>query len=256
MRALPVEVILVAHEEEAAIGAMITGFLQAAEGSIDLEILVAEDGSADGTREVVAEIAKRSGERVRLTPAAERKGYSRALVDACRLARREVIAFCDGDGQYDPADLLRLVTRVSPGTIVVGVRTPRRDAKARMIASSAFGLAYRLMFRLRLNDPSSPYVAAHRDDVLEVLPALPVLPQGFWWEFYARADAAGLRIVEVPVAHRARADGTTRVYRPLRIPRIAIVHLAGLVRLRRELNRSRLEPHEQGAAGASAVGPG
>src|SRR5262249_3466569 len=128
-------------------------------------------------------------------------------------------------------------------------------AKARMIASRAFGVAYKLLFRLRLTDPSSPFVAARRTDVLEMLPALPVLPQGFWWEFFARADAAGLRIVEVPVAHRPRAEGTTGVYRPRRVPRIGMAHRGGLVRRRRELNRRRPEPDERRTAGASAVGP-
>jgi len=255
MRAQSVELIVVAHDEEAAIEGTIMGFLDAAEGLIDLEILVAEDGSVDQTRNVVGEIAS-SGMPIRLTPAAGRKGYSRALVDACRLTRRELIAFCDGDGQYDPADLPALVARVSPGTVVVGARTPRHDAKARMVASRAFGLAYLLLFRLRLKDPSSPFVVARRDDVLEMLPAHPVLPQGFWWEFYARADAAGLQIVEIPVAHRVRAEGSTRVYRPIKMPRIALVHLAGLVRLRRELDRLQIERGEQKSAGASVVGPG
>jgi hypothetical protein len=100
-----------------------------------------------------------------------------------------------------------------------------------------------------MQDPSSSFVAAYRRDVLSVLPAIPVLPQGFWWEFFARADAAGLRILEVPVSHRRR-DGATRIYRLRPLPRIVLVHLAGLVRLRNELRRA---PVEEARAAPPAV---
>jgi hypothetical protein len=63
-----------------------------------------------------------------------------------------------------------------------------------------------------------------------------ILKQGFWWEFLARAVAANLCIVETPVRHRVRARGVTQVYRPTKVPRIAIEHLIGLYRLRQELD--------------------
>jgi glycosyltransferase involved in cell wall biosynthesis len=238
VRGVSIEVVLTAHDEEASIGSTVDDFLAAADRhGLDVEILVAEDGSSDGTREVVAEVAGRSGGRVWLTPRSERKGYSRAVADAYRLARREVVVCCDGDGQYDPDDLPRLCAALASGTVVVGARSPRRDARPRLLASWAFGRIYRLLTGVRLKDPSSPFVVALRDDVLSFLPRAPRLPQGFWWEFFARADASGLRIVEVPIAHRRR-DGATRVYRLSRIPRIAIVHVVGLFSIRRELARA------------------
>ena len=235
MPAVPIELVLTAHDEEESIGPTIRDFLAAARRhALDVEILVAEDGSSDRTREVVAEVAEQSGRRVRLTPASERKGYSRAVTDAYRLARRDVVVCCDGDDQYDPDDIAALCAALSPGTVVAGARSARRDPWPRRLASWAFGCVYRGLLPVRMQDPSSPFVAAFRPDVLRILPASPRLPQGFWWEFFARADAAGLRIVEVPVEHRRR-DGPTRVYRPLRMPRIALVHVSGVIGLRREL---------------------
>lgn len=239
MSRVSIEVILTAHDEEAAIGGTIREFLDAADlHGLDVEVLVAEDGSSDRTREVVTEIADRSRGRVRLTPPSERKGYSRAVADAYRLARRDVVVCCDGDGQYEPGDVARLLEALSPGSLVAGARSPRRDPRPRLLASWAFGRVYRLLTGVRMRDPSSPFVTSYRDDVLSVLPATPVLPQGFWWELFARADAAGLRIVEVPVTHRRR-EGATRIYTPWRVPRIALVHLAGLLRIRGELRRAR-----------------
>ena len=248
MGELSVEVILTAHNEEAAIGRTIREFLATADlHALDVDVLVAEDGSSDRTREVVAEVAERSPGRVRLTSPSGRKGYSRAVADAYRLTRREVIVCCDGDGQHDPNDLPKLQDALLPGIVVAGARSPRRDSRSRQLASWAFGRVYRLLTGVQMKDPSSPFVAAYRSDVLRFLPATPLLPQGFWWEFFARADAAGLRILEVPVAHRRR-DGTTRVYRLQRLPRIALVHLVGLVRLRSELRRVSAE----GARSASS----
>jgi dolichol-phosphate mannosyltransferase len=238
VRGVPIEVVLTAHDEEASIGSTIRGFLAAAERhGLVVDILVAEDGSSDRTREVVGEIAEQSADRVRLTPPSGRKGYSRAVVDAYRLTRRDVVVCCDGDGQYDPDDLPRLCGALSPGAVVAGARSPRRDPPPRLLASWAFGRVYRLLTSVRMRDPSSPFVCAFRVDVLRFLPASPRLPQGFWWEFFARADAAGLRIVEVPIGHRRR-NGPTRVYRLQRLPRIAFVHLVGLFRIRRELRRA------------------
>ena len=237
MRGVAIEIVLTAHDEEATIGTTVGDFLAAADRhGLDLRILVAEDGSSDRTRAIVTELAERSGGCVRLTPPAERKGYSLAVADAYRLTRGEVVVCCDGDGQYVPEDLPRLLAALAPGAIVAGARSPRQDARARLLASWAFGCVYRLLGGVRMKDPSSPFVAAFRGDVMRFLPARPVLPQGFWWEFFARADAAGLRIIEVPVTHRRR-EGQTRVYRLPRLPRIAFVHVVGLIRLRRELKR-------------------
>ena len=175
----PIEVVLTAHNEEATIGETIRDLLAAADlHGLDVEVLVAEDGSSDRTREVVTGIADRSPGRVRLTPPAERKGYSRAVADAYRLARRDVIVCCDGDGQYEPGDLPRLLDALSPGTLVAGARSPRRDPRSRLLASWAFGRVYRVLTGIRMKDPSSPFVAAFRADVLSFLPATPRAPSG------------------------------------------------------------------------------
>jgi hypothetical protein len=101
-------------------------------------------------------------------------------------------------------------------------------------------LVFRTFFSVPLHDPSSPYLLITRAGLDRVLASDPgILPQGFWWEFYARSVELGLDLSEVPVAHRARSAGRTQVYRPTKIPRIAAVHLIGLVRLRRELRSRR-----------------
>jgi len=106
--------------------------------------------------------------------------------------------------------------------------------------SRAFKFVFSALFSVPLHDPSSPYLLITRPALRRVLATDPgILPQGFWWEFYARAAALGLDLSEIPVGHRPRSAGRTQVYLPAKIPRIALVHLVGLVRLRRELRSHR-----------------
>jgi len=82
-----VEVVLVAHNEEATLASTIEGFLALP----DVAILVAEDGSSDRTREVAGGFAATGC--VRVTPPAPRKGYSRAVADAVAHTRARVVVF-------------------------------------------------------------------------------------------------------------------------------------------------------------------
>jgi len=89
---------------------------------------------------------------------------------------------------------------------------------------------------VRLRDPSYGFMLMHRARLHEVLRGTPGLAeQGFWWEFNARAVHAGLRVHEIPVRHRSRADGKTQVYRPGRIPAIAAHELGAMIKLRNQL---------------------
>ena len=66
-------------------------------------------------------------------------------------------------------------------------------------------------------------------------PNIGILKQGFWWEFYQRANSLDIEIVEVPIEHRVRAAGETVVYEPTKVPAIAYEHIKGLKILRETL---------------------
>jgi dolichol-phosphate mannosyltransferase len=236
----PIDVVLPVHNEGASIAGVLREFhrVVALEGCQPIRFVVCEDGSTDDT---VAVLQSLSGSLpIELLSSSERKGYSRAVVDGMRATRGDLVACVDSDGQCDPADLLRLRDRIGEADLAFGVRSPRRDPLARRAFSAAFGFVYRRFFPTPLRDPSCPYVLIRRAALERALRGNPgILPQGFWWEFVARAHAARLTIVEVPVAHRPRWSGGTVVYRPTKLPRIAWNHLRGLLQLRRELRDAR-----------------
>lgn len=230
-----IDIVLPAHNEEESIEKTLTDvYAVAINASLDMRLIVCEDGSTDRTVEVIESLKDRLP--ILLISAPERKGYSRAVVDGLREATAEYVALMDSDGQADPAALPRMVAEIDDVDAVVAYRNPRLDRLIRRINSAAFGFIYRRMFPVRLRDPSFGFHVIRSGPLKKILEGnVPILPNGFWWEYFARAQALGLKIKEVQVTHKARRHGGTRVYRPIRVPRIAWVHLLGLFRLKREL---------------------
>ena len=229
------DIVIPAHNEAGSIQSVIRDILDACDNaSIKARVIVAEDGSTDGTPERVKELS--SELPVLLISAPERLGYSRAVIAGIRASTAPLVAFVDSDGQYDPDDLPRLVGALGDADVMVGIRARRADHWSRRLMSKAFKVVYQLLFAVPVRDPSCPLVVASQHALQTVSQGhLGILQQGFWWEFIARAHHAGLNIKEMSVRHLARRSGKTQVYRPSAIPRIAIRHLSGLVQLRGEL---------------------
>lgn len=241
--AAAVDIVLPAHNEAASIAATLREFHEVAgrQGGVDLRFIVCEDGSSDGTADVVR--ALQDELPIVLLTGTERKGYSRAVVDGLQRSERDLVAFIDSDGQCDPADFPKLLSLIDGADLVVGYRSPRQDHWVRLLMSGAFKAFYRLLFPVPTKDPSCPYLVIRREALGKILRGrLGILKQGFWWEFLARAVSADLRIAQHPVNHRVRSSGTTQVYKPTKVPGIAVAHLAGLFELRKELRALRATP--------------
>jgi len=110
-----VSVIVAAHDEAAAIGARLDNLLDLAYPPDRLEIVVASDGSIDGTNEIVA----RRGPRVRLL-ALPRVGKGEALGGAVAASRGEILVFSDANSRY-ALDAVRCLVRPFADPSVGGV---------------------------------------------------------------------------------------------------------------------------------------
>ena len=99
----------------------------------DAEIIVIDDGSTDGTRQ----ICEAHGVRVISHPYSS--GNGAAVKTGARAARGEVLAFMDADGQHDPELIPRLLDKLDEGyDMVVGARTAQAHAGAHRFAANAF----------------------------------------------------------------------------------------------------------------------
>ena len=106
--------------------------------ALEYEVIVVDDGSTDTTPDVL-QASCRQHPRLRVLRHASRCGQSAAIGSGVQAARAPWIATLDGDGQNDPADILRLYLAMdrSPDDtqLVIGYRRQRRDSWLKRVAS-------------------------------------------------------------------------------------------------------------------------
>ena len=166
---------------------------------VGYEPIVVDNGSTDGS----AELARLLGARVIREP---RPGFGAACFAGLQAANAEVLCFMDCDGSLDPRALPDVAEPVVGGhaDLVLGERRPERGAWP-LHARVANGLLVRELRRrtgLRLRD-LGPMRALRRGELHQ----LGLEDRRFGWplEMVLRANEAGWRIVEVPVAYLARS---------------------------------------------------
>ena len=178
------------------------------------EVIVVDNGSTDRT----AERAREAGARVVDAP----RGYGRACAAGVRAVspQTDIIVFLDGDGSDCPELMDRLVRPISEGTadFVIGSRTRGEREKGSMNAQQVFagylaGWLIRPLYGVKYTD-MCPFRAIRRD----TLEKLGMKEETYGWnlEMQMRAARAGLRILEVPVNHRCRTGGESKVSGTLR----------------------------------------
>lgn len=172
------------------------------------EVIVVDGGSTDET--VVR--ARAAGARVVLEP---RSGYGAACLAGVGATERPVVVFIDGDGSDDPAEIPRLVAPILAGEqdFVTGSRTrgvceKRSMGIHQLVAGQVAGLLVGALYGVRYTD-MCPLRAIRRD----ALQRLGMREKTYGWnlEMQMRAARAGLRILELPVRHRNRAGGASKV---------------------------------------------
>jgi glycosyltransferase involved in cell wall biosynthesis len=213
---LRVLVIIPAYNEEDALGGLLDEIraLPSAELGAELEAVVVDDGSADGT----AAVARARGARVlRLCG---NLGIGGAVQSGLRLAHREgfdCAVQIDGDGQHPPSELARLLehARAEPASdLVVGTRYKAdgtyRSTLLRRLGSGWLRLFLRVVARVRISDPTSGFR-------LYGPRALALFDETYPYDFpepesLAIARANGLAIAETPVKMRERQGGSSSIF--------------------------------------------
>ncbi|HYP01600.1 MAG TPA: glycosyltransferase family 2 protein [Pyrinomonadaceae bacterium] len=201
-----ISVVIPALNEEETIGAVV----RAVPREVASEVIVVDNGSDDRT----AERAREAGARVVSEP---RRGYGRACrAGVAAVAKEcEIIVFLDGDGSDCPELMERLVAPVRAGThdFVIGSRTRGERERGSMnfqqlFAGRAAGWIVGALYGVGYTD-MCPFRAIRRD----ALARLPMREETYGWnlEMQMRAARARMRILEVPVAHRRRAGGESKV---------------------------------------------
>lgn len=226
-------VVMPAYNEAACIREVCAEWLAAIQARGNAALLLVDDGSTDGTAEILDDLAR---ENPVLTVIHQpNAGHGRAILRGYRAALEtgcEWVFQVDGDGQFDAADFSLLWTCTGRSTFVLGARKHRRDRYYRVALSAAHCVLLRWLFKTEIADPNIPFRlmrASLLAALLKNIPETVFAPNVF---LAILASRCGQDPCNVPVRHRARATGTASI-RPARLLRIMVRCLTELIRFRR-----------------------
>jgi len=208
--AVGISVVVPVKDEAENVAPLAREIAAAMAGEPSLEIIFIDDGSSDGTADVLTAL-KQELRSLRVMRHARNLGQSRGIRTGVQAARSDIIVTLDGDGQNDPADIPKLLAILRGGSdhaniaLVSGVRARRMDTFSRRLASRA-GNAIRALL---LNDGAMDTGCGLKAFRREAFLALPYFDHmhRFLIALMLR-EGHGVRFVEVN--HRERKHGTSK----------------------------------------------
>jgi dolichol-phosphate mannosyltransferase len=180
---------------------MLQAELRVALAGRDYEIVFVDDGSTDRTVEQIE-----AAPNVRVLRFERNTGQSAAMYAGLQAARGAVAVLIDGDLQNDPADIPRLLDEISRGAdLVCGYRAERKDTLLKRLTSRIANFVRSRFTKDYVRDTGCTLKAMRRECIAALVPF-----KGMHRFIPALVRAAGFRLVEVPVHHRARRFGQSK----------------------------------------------
>jgi glycosyltransferase involved in cell wall biosynthesis len=237
----PATVFMPAFNEAASISQVVREFSDVVVKPLGAELLICEDGSTDGTDDVLKKLSAEVP--MRLVTSRTRKGFSRAVKDGLNLARSEYVFFTDSDGQYDPNDFWKLWSARDSYDLIIGRKLYREEKFYRAFLSRGFHILVKAFTDVPLKDMDCGFRLIRREVVGAVLADVGSLGYSFNAEFSILTYRRGFRVIEVPISHRPSLQGSTSIYTWDKMPKIIFHQLVGLLRLAYRLNREPATAH-------------
>jgi glycosyltransferase involved in cell wall biosynthesis len=206
-------VFLPSHNEEGNIERVVKGFLaELPKVAETYEVVVVDDGSRDRTGEIADQLAAENPQ-VLVVHHAKNLGYGGAVSTGLRSGTLPFLLLCDGDGQFDPSEMLKLTSRIDGHDVVIGRRARRADNFVRRINGKAWTTLSRLLFGLRVTDMDCGFKLFRRESLAGIEPHSNSAM--ITTELMARLAGRNARICEVDVTHLPRVAGEQTGNSPL-----------------------------------------
>jgi glycosyltransferase involved in cell wall biosynthesis len=205
------------YNDALTIGKMVWDVRDVLLGAVeDLQIIVVDDGSSDGSVAVLTELCDEVPE-LEVVVHARNRGYGGALTSAFAAAKKDWIFYTDGDAQYDAREALGLIRAAGTAVdIVQGYKVGRGDSWYRKVIGRTYHHVVKLAFGLHVRDTDCDF-RLFRRTILEANP-LTSHTGTICVEMMRKFEQAGARFVEVPVHHYFRPHGRSQFFR---LPHIA-----------------------------------
>jgi len=210
-------VIVPIHNESAILAANTARLRKAMDAAgWGYEIIIAEDGSTDGSGKIARTLASSDG-RVRAVTSDRRVGRGVSLANAIRTARGEIVMYVDADLPADRSHINELVREIERGAdicagsrLLPGSRVIGRSA-VREFFSRGYNLILRILFHTSVFDHQCGFKAFRKSSVLPLLDK--VQDKHWFWdsELLIRAQRKGLKVIEIPVRWTDRKQSGVRL---------------------------------------------
>jgi len=191
----------------------------------DWEIVVVDDASPDHAAEVLAELLTHYP-RLRVVTHPTNRGYGGALLSGFQSATKELVFYTDGDAQYDPRELTRLLEALREDVDVVnGYKVFRGDGPVRTVVGRIYHMIVARAFGLSIRDVDCDFRLIRRAALGGI--GLESTSGTICVELIKKLQDGGARFAEVGVNHYDRPFGSSQFFRPGRVAR-TLVQLAQL----------------------------
>jgi len=212
----------------------------------DYEIVVVDDGSSDGTGDLLRILANEYP-FLKIIHHGVNRGYGAALITGFANCSKDLIFYTDGDGQYDVEELPLLLTAFGDGVdIVNGYKISRSDPKHRVVAGHIYRSLMKWLFRLKVKDVDCDFRLFRRR--LLDRTRLTCDSGVICVEMMKRFQDLGCRVIEVPVHHYHRYHGSSQFFRFRHLRRVFVQLFSAWWRLVIRRERPRPERPELGVA--------
>lgn len=175
------------------------------------EVIFVDDHSRDSTLEKIKSCSA-SFPFVRFLTENEHHGKGAAIRSGFQKSRYEILVMMDGDQQYSPLDIPRLLEPILSGSadLVVGQGTNRHSSIVRWLFSRAFQAIFARMFGIQISTPNEGLKAVLKTKFEEL--GVTASSFDFDIELLVKAERSQLWIKQVPVERQERCAGKSKVH--------------------------------------------
>ena len=200
-------VLIPIYNEKDTIKDCLNAVLKADIGSLDLEVIISDNNSIDGTKEILSKI---NDKRVKILYRDKNNGKGANIKNALKEANGDLILFQDGDLEYSPNDYINLIEPFFKfnADVVYGSRLTRAKATRivgfpNYIGNTLFTFLTNMLFNKIFTDIATGYKVFKKD----IIKDLEIISDGFEIEPEITAKISrnkNIRIFEVPITINSR----------------------------------------------------
>lgn len=180
----------------------------------DFEVIIIENGSTDETPQILTMLAQHYP-ALRVFRFKKSLGYGGALQQGFTHATKEWVFYTDGDGQYDPLELSKLVEKSTNVDVVNGYKMHRIDGWYRTVLGNIYNFILQKIYHPPIRDIDCDFRLIRRSFLKSI--CLESRSGTICLELVLKLKKAGARFAEVGVSHYPRAFGRSEFFR---LPRL------------------------------------